>query len=85
MFNIGDAVTIKSSGRYNGCNCDYCRVFLAGGYGIIKEIDECDNQDHTCKMHLFNIDGTIAYSNSYYYRFSGMRLFHSNETPDWEI
>ncbi len=85
MFSVGDVVTIKIPGRYDTCTCDFCRALLTGGYGIIEEIDEREDNNHACRIHIFNMDGAMAYSNSYYYRFNGMTLFHNNETPDWEI
>ncbi len=85
MFNVGDKVTIRIPGRYDACTCDYCRVFLAGGYGIINEIDIRDDNNHVCQVQLFDIDGIMTHGNSFHYRFSGLKLLHSNETPDWEI
>ena len=84
MFNVGDKVTIQIPGRYDTCDCTYCTALLEG-YGLIKEIDLRDDNNHACQLQLFDIDGIMTHDTSYHYRFSGLKLLYSNETPDWEI
>jgi hypothetical protein len=88
MFSVGDAVTIKSDGMYDDCSCEFCAVMLAGGYGIVQDIDERDNSDDgpICKLVLYDKDGVLFSSSPYRYRFGGIELFHNtNKSPDWEV